>query len=97
METILKLKSDGAQAVLTVALLAGCALNLAFVAAFMAVRSDAAGIASPSMAGEGAAPVAEVRSAPGVTVVRFRADAPVARATNRRGSVEDLGSPVPPA
>jgi len=34
MSAILKLKSDGAQALLTMVLLAGCALNIALLAAF---------------------------------------------------------------
>ena len=41
MSAILKLKSDGAQALLTAALLAGCALNVMLVWAF-AVRADQA-------------------------------------------------------
>jgi hypothetical protein len=42
MRAILKLKSDGAQALLTAVLLLGCGLNVMLVLAFMA-RMDAGG------------------------------------------------------
>jgi hypothetical protein len=53
METILKLRSDAAHAMLTAALLAACALNLVFVAGFVAARSSAVVSAAELMAGEG--------------------------------------------
>jgi hypothetical protein len=80
METILKLKSDGAQVVLTIALVAACSLNAVFVAAFVAVRSDRNVEVASVVVGGGNG-----------VALRLRADDAAVHPTNRPGNAVRAG------